>query len=309
MISSTSSVYLALALTWGASFLLMKIAVEGFSPAQVALGRILIGAATLAVVMLASRRRWPRDGRLWAHMTVVACFLCVVPFLLFALAAAQLPSGLSAILNSTTPIWTALGTSIAIRNVRLTSGQIVGMLLGFAGVAVIMGAWQILTDESFLASVPAQLACLAATASYGVAFTWLQRFVLGRHSADPVALAAVQLVAAAAISVVVAPFIALTSPDPTLGSGLSLVTLGVLGTGFAYIWNTRVVTAWGSLAAATVTYLTPVVGVALGVWLLGERFSWHEPVGGVIVVASVMLVQRRFDPLFARYGPASTTRP
>ncbi|WP_231637109.1 DMT family transporter [Microbacterium sp. No. 7] len=302
--AATLAAYLALALVWGSSFLLMKVALGAFTPAQVALGRILIGAATLTALMLVTRRAWPRERRLWAHLTVVAGLLCVVPFLLFAWAGMFLPSGLSAILNATTPIWTAIATTVAVRGARLTAWQALGVALGVAGVALTMGVWRVVTDPVFLSSLPAQAACLAATASYGLAFAWMQRFVTGRHRHDPLAVASVQLVAAAGIAVVLVPFVAVTPVVLDAVPVLSLLALGVLGTGLAYVWNTRVIVAWGSLAAATVTYLTPLVGVVLGAVLLNERLGWHEPAGAVVVVLSVMLVQRRFDPVLARFRSA-----
>ncbi|KJL33402.1 DMT family transporter [Microbacterium azadirachtae] len=295
----TASAYLALALTWGSSFLLMKVSLDSFSPAQIAIGRILIGALTLGALMALTRRRWPRERRIWGHMTVVAVFLCVLPFLLFAWAETLLPSGIAAVINATTPIWTAIATALTVRGARLHPGQVVGVLLGLCGVALAMGAWQVVSDPAFLASFPAQLACLGATASYGIAFTWMQRFVAGRHHHDALSIAAVQLTAAAAIGLLLAPFLAL---DPIRGGFapapvLALTTLGMLGTGLAYIWNTRVLSAWGAIAAASVTYLTPLVGIALGVILLAEPLTWYEPVGALVIILSVLLVQRRFDGL------------
>lgn len=296
----TAAAYLALALTWGSSFLLMKVSLDGFDPAQIAIGRILIGAVTLTSLMLITRRRWPRARRIWGHMAVVGIFLCVIPFLLFAWAETLLPSGIAAVINATTPIWTAIATAATVRGSRLSASQIGGVVLGFLGVALAMGAWQVIADPAFLASLPAQLACLAATASYGIAFTWMQRFVAGRHDHDAVTIAAVQLVTAAAIGIVLAPFLALSPIGSAPGPVLALLALGVLGTGLAYIWNTRVLAAWGAIAAASVTYLTPLVGIALGVALLGEPLTWYEPVGAAVIVLSVLLVQRRFDGLAAR---------
>ncbi|MFB7844270.1 DMT family transporter [Microbacterium sp. NPDC056052] len=300
----TASAYLALALTWGSSFLLMKVSLDSFTPAQIATGRILIGALTLGALMTFTRRSWPREPRIWGHMTVVAVFLCVAPFLLFAWAETLLPSGIAAVINATTPIWTAIATALTVRGVALHPGQIAGVVLGFCGVALAMGAWQVVSDPAFLASVPAQLACLGATASYGIAFTWMQRFVTGRHCHDALSIAAVQLTAAAAVGILLAPFLALEpirgglAPAPTL----ALATLGVLGTGLAYIWNTRVLSAWGAVAAASVTYLTPLVGIALGVILLAEPLTWYEPAGALMIILSVLLVQRRFDGLLLVRG-------
>lgn len=226
------------------------------------------------------------------HLCVVAVFLCVIPFLLFAWAQTVLSSGLGAILNATTPIWTGIAAAILIRGTRLTAGQLVGIGLGAVGVAIVIGDGPLLAEPPFLASLPAQLACLGATASYGLAYAWMQRFVNGRYSHDPVAIAAVQMTAAA-LTIPLSPFLAAAPIGSDWPPVLALAALGALGTGFAYVWNTRIVADWGPLAASTVTYLTPLVGVVLGVLVLAERVSWHEPVGALVIVVSVLLVQCR----------------
>lgn len=100
--------YVALALAGGASFLFIKIGLEGLSPAQVVLGRLLAGAVALGAVTAWTRHRLPREAVVWAHLAVVAVLLCVVPFLLFAWAEVQISSGLASIYNATTPLMTAL---------------------------------------------------------------------------------------------------------------------------------------------------------------------------------------------------------
>ncbi|TNM58373.1 DMT family transporter [Streptomyces sp. NP160] len=293
--------YAALALTWGSSFLLIKVALGGFTVGGVAVGRIVLGAAALAVLVVVSRTRWPRERWLWGHLAVVGVLLCLAPFLLFSWAGEHLPSGLSAILNATTPIWTALAVTAAVRSERLTRGQGAGVALGVVGVAVVMGLWRVVGDASFAASVPAQLACLGATACYGAGFAWMRRFVTGRHGHGALAVAAGQVGSAAVLGLLLSPVLVpqlVAGGGPLGGVGvapvLALVGLGVLGTGVAYVWSTFVLVEWGSLAASSVTYLTPVVGVLAGVLVLGERITWNEPVGALVVVVSVLLVQRRW---------------
>jgi drug/metabolite transporter (DMT)-like permease len=282
----------ALSLVWGGSFLFMKVALDAFQPAQVALGRIILGALTLAAIMAFTRRRWPRERRVWLHMIVVALFFCVVPFVLFAWAAQSLPSGLSAILNATTPLWTMLIAVVVLPSERMTTRRTVGVLIGAVGVAVVMGLWDVVSSPEFAASVPAQLACLGATASYGVALGWMRRFITGSHRHDSVTIAATQMAVAGGLALALVPLLALTpvawSPAPVA----ALLALGCLGTGIAYVWNTRVVSEWGAVGASTVTYVIPVVGVALGILVLGERFSPNQLVGAVIVICGVLLVQR-----------------
>lgn len=284
--------FAALSLIWGASFLFMKVAVDGFQPAQVALGRILLGALTLVAIMTLTRRRWPRERRLWGHMVVIGLFFCVIPFLLFAWAAQTLPSGLSAILNATTPLWTVLVAVVALPSERLTGMRMIGVLLGAIGVAVVMGAGELFSSPEFLASVPAQLACLGATLSYGIALGWMRRFVTGTHAHDSVTIASTQMAAAGLIALVLLPFIALGPIAWSLAPAASLLALGALGTGVVYVWNTMVVSEWGAVGAASVTYVIPLVGVTLGILVLGEALTLNEVIGAVIVIAGVILVQR-----------------
>ena len=109
---------------------------------------------------------------------------------------------------------------------------------------------------------------------------------------------------AAAIMALLTPVLVLTPVrlDPWIVG--SIVLLGCLGTGVAYIWNQNALRAWGPTRASTVTYITPVVGVALGILVLGESLSWNEPVGAVIVFLGILLAQDRLRRR-ARHGAAA----
>ncbi|QCB93050.1 DMT family transporter [Cellulomonas shaoxiangyii] len=287
----TVLLYLCAALVWGSSFLFMKVALEGLAPAQVALGRLLLGALTLAAVMTVLRRRWPRDRRTWGHLAVLGVLLCVVPFQLFAWAGQYLASGLSSILNATTPLMTSLAVVLVLPAERLTRRQGLGLAVGALGVVAIVGPWTYLGQGSIAAPLPAVLACLGATACYGLGMTYMRRFVTPLRL-PPETVAAGQIAVAALIVLALAPAVARGPVTLTWPVVLSMVGLGALGTGMAYVWNTRVVDAWGAQRASTVTYLTPVVGVLLGILVLDERLHWYEPVGGVLVVLGILVAQR-----------------
>lgn len=282
--------FLLLALTWGASFLFVAIALEGLSPAQVVLGRLVTGAVALAAICLIGRHRLPPFGRVWAHLFVVSLLLCVIPFLLFAWAQQDISSGLASIYNATTPLMTMLISLIALRTERPTRDRTVGIAVGFLGVLIVLGPWNGLGGGTALA----QLACLGATASYGAAFVYLRRFVspLGL-AAIPVAT--VQVGLGAVVMLALAPAIAMTPVSLSLPVVLAVLALGALGTGLAYVWNTSIVGAWGATNASTVTYLTPVVGVVLGVIVLAEQISWNEPVGAAVVVLGIAITQGRLQ--------------
>src|SRR3954468_1161386 len=123
--------FAALAATWGASFLFIKVGLEGLTPGQVVWGRLVLGALALLVISAATRTRLPRDPRVWGHLLVVALLLCVLPFSLFAWAELRVSSSLASILNATTPLQTMLVALVALPQERLTRERAVGLALGF----------------------------------------------------------------------------------------------------------------------------------------------------------------------------------
>ena len=289
-----------LALVWGASFLFIKIGLEGLSPPQVVLGRLLTGAAALLVVSLARHQRPPREPVVRVHLAVVSVLLCVAPFLLFAWAEQHVASGLASIYNATTPLMTTLIALLALPSERPTRTTLSGLLTGFAGVVVVLGPWRGLTGGDGLG----QAACLAATLCYGVAFVYLRRFVSPRGLAA-IPVATVQVGLGAVIMLVLAPFTATAPVHLSWRVAGSVAALGVLGTGLAYVWNTNVVSSWGATNASAVTYLTPVVGVVLGIVVLGEGLSWNEPLGALIVIAGIAVSQGRLKALRHRRASAA----
>ncbi len=274
---------------WGSSFLFMKVALGGVSPAQVAWTRLVLGGLTLGLFVLARRERLPRRLRVWGHMVVLAVSFCVIPFLLFSWAQQHVTSGLASIYNATTPIMTAIMAWAVFRVEKLKPVQIAGILVGIAGVMVIIAPWQGL---DLAQSLIAQLAILGATACYGFSLAYMRRFT-SDTGMSALVFSFLNIGIAAVIMLLLTPLIALTPVSLDVWIVLSLVLLGCLGTGVAYIWNQNVLRAWGPTRASTVTYITPVVGVVLGVVILGEHLSWNEPVGAVVVFLGILLAQDR----------------
>jgi drug/metabolite transporter (DMT)-like permease len=285
---ATAALFAALALTWGSSFLFIKVGLEGLTAAQVVWARLVLGAGALLAMTAVTRAPLPKDPRLWGHLAVVALLLCVLPFSLFAWAELRVPSGVASILNATTPLQTMLVALVALPEERLTRERTLGLLLGFAGVLTVLGVWRGVGGGS----LAGQAACLAATASYGVAFVYLRRFVAGR-GLPALTVATVQVGLGATALLAATPWVARPAPHLTQRVVVSMVLLGVAGTGLAYVWNTAIVTRWGATNASTVTYLTPLVGVVLGVLVLGERATWNQPVGALVVIGGVLVAQGR----------------
>lgn len=276
-------------LVWGASFLFIAIALTGMTFVQVAAGRALLGAVTLGLIVLVTRDRLPAWGRIYGHLAVVGLTFCVLPYLLFAWAQQSVASGLASVYNATTPIMTAIIAALVLRVERLTRAQVLGIAIGIVGVVVIIGPWRGIELGGDL--LP-QLAMLGATACYGFSLSYMRRY-LTDTGVSAVAFTFVYIGVAALVLLTITPIV---SPEPLrleLGVIIAIVLLGALGTGFAYVWNQNVVRAWGATRASTVTYITPVVGVVLGIVVLGEVLVWNEPVGAALVIVGVLLAQRR----------------
>lgn len=280
--------FIALGITWGSSFLFIKWGLLSLSPIGVAFGRATIGAVTLLVISAGTRSALPREAAHWAHIAVVAFLLNAFPSFLFAYAEQEVTSVMAGMLNATTPLMTVLVISVGYREQRITRDQLLGVLLGFVGIALVTGVFTGLGGNSWRGVA----ALLVATLCYGLSFPYSKRHVtsLG-YSAVTLATAQVSISA-----VILLPFALLGGirvAPWTPSSLLGMLALGALGTGLAYVWNFRNVQLAGSTVASTVTYITPLVATALGIALLDEPFHLPQVLGGVLVLLSAALVQQR----------------
>jgi len=291
MTASTKSwlpAFIICAVSWGSSFLFIHVALESFTPSEVALGRVAVGALVLGAMLLVMRQR-PRFTRKGlGSIALVALALSVVPFVLIPLAQQHITSILASLLNATTPLWTALFVALMIPHEKATRLQVVGLVIGAFGIAVLLGAWNV--DEIPVAGA---LLMLAATACYGVGGV-LSRMFLSSVKATPTGLSAAQMAMSAVMLAPVAFVSGGGDTAPVHGSAVwALLALGVFGTSFAYALFYRVVRAAGATTAASVTYVVPIIATFLGIVVLSEELTWYEPVGAVVVLAGVWLAQRK----------------
>jgi drug/metabolite transporter (DMT)-like permease len=277
-----------LALIWGSAFLWIKLADRGFSPVEVTLTRLALGAAVLFAIVRLRREAIPRSGRLWGHIAVAALFANAVPYLLFAVAEQHVDSSTAGIINATTPLWTVV-LALAVRHQKnMTSWQAAGVIVGFAGAVLIFTPWR---TASGLVSAGG-LECLAASVSYAISYIYMDRF-LARRGIGPVVLSACQLLLASVQLAIVLALAGAPTPHVTAENVAALVILGVVGTGFAYVLNYQIITSEGATVASTVTYLLPVVAIVLGVLVLSETITVTTVAGIALVLAGVALTRRQ----------------
>lgn len=273
---------LLLACIWGMSFLFIKVSLEGMAPTQLVLARIALGMTALLAIVAVRGDRLPREPAVWGHLAVLGLLANLIPFSGFAWGEQHIASGLAGIYNASTPLFTLLVAMAALPEERPTRDRTVGLVLGFLGVLVVLAPWRGVGSGA----LAGQLACLVAAACYGVAITYTRKYLSPRGYA-PLVLAAAQLMCATATLAVLVPLWATGPVRLAPRVVASILALGAFGTGIAYLLFYRLIAEVGATAASTVTYLAPLVAVAVGVAVLGETVAWNDFVGAGVVLLGV----------------------
>ena len=279
-----------LALIWGAAFLFIGLAVREVPPLTYVWARLTIAAVALWLFL-----RWqgepmklPRSA--WGAIALLALLNNVVPFILFGWGQTQIASGLAAILNATTPIWGVVVAHWYTRDERLTGAKLFGVIVGFAGVAVMIGPDFLVSLDG---SIVAQLACLSAALCYAIAGVWARRFkALG---VPPASVASGQLTAGALVMLPVAlvvdqPWL---KPLPSLTAAGSIVALALVCTAFAYVLYFRLIDSAGATNALLVTLLVPPIAILLGGLVLGEVLDSRHFAGLVLIALGLAAIDGR----------------
>ena len=279
---------LLLSAIWGASFLLISLTVQSFPPTWVALIRVTFGSAFLWSVLLAKRRTLP-PRRLIVWLLLVALFNNAIPFVFFAIGERTVPSSIAAILNATTPIWAVL-LSLSFMKQKFEGRTILGVLLGFFGVILVVYSHG--ADTSAVRSVHSYtigiLFIALASAGYAVATVIAKAKLAGL---DPIGLATTQLSLA---GLMVLP-VALLGPHPVhvqTKSILAGITLGIAGSGLAYLLYYSLLDRISSTRVVSVTYLLPIWGLFWGA-IAHEHIAAPAYIGVAIVISGLYLLNRK----------------
>jgi drug/metabolite transporter (DMT)-like permease len=277
----------ALALLWGSSFLWIKIGLRGFSPVQLVLIRLALGFAILLPIVLAKGLRFPRKPAIWGHLVVAALVANAIPYLLFGIGEQTIGSNVAGLINATTPLWTVVVAFVAGTGRTVTLTRALGLGLGFVGTVLIFSPWESATELVSWGG----LACLAAAASYGVSYVYMGKYLTGQ-GIPALVLSTSQLFAASMLLALAVPVAGMQPITWRADAVLSVVVLGVLGTGVAYVLNYRLIADEGPATASITTYLLPVVAVALGYLVLAEPVTVLMMLGITLVLLGVFLAQR-----------------
>jgi drug/metabolite transporter (DMT)-like permease len=273
--------FAAVSIVWGTPYLFIKVAVDdGVSPAFLSFFRVALAALVMLPI---AWRRGALDGlrERWRAITAFAIFEIVLPFPLIAFGEKEVSSSLAAILIASLPLTIAL---IAIRvdqEERVYGARLAGLFVGLAGVVVLLG----IDVSGSAAELIGALAILGATVGYAVGPMIIKRSLADRDAIGPMA------VSLAIAAVLLAPAAALTAPSevPAGDTVASMVVLGLLCTAVAFVLWFSLIAEIGPSRASVITYVNPVVAVALGVAILGESVSASAVAGLLLILAGSWL--------------------
>jgi len=275
-----------LALCWGSSFMFVKTALAGFTPIGIAVTRICLAAMLLVVVARLYGHTLPRHARDWGLLAAAGIVGSAIPFSLISWGQQFIPSAMAAILMSFTPLATIALAHVMTGDERLSAVKVLGVLVGIAGVFLLVGAP---TVETGPMSVAGKLAILAAAFGYA-----LSSLLLRKASHLPTLVSAGGHMVSAALTVSLFALL-LGQPltrDPGAREILSVVILGVFPSALAAIVLVMLLRRVGATFVALNNYLVPVVGTLLGVLLLGEPAGAGLFAGMMLILAGVLITQQ-----------------
>jgi drug/metabolite transporter (DMT)-like permease len=276
---------LALSLVWGSSFMFIRVADRQVAPSSLILGRL--GLATLALLvavpaLVGRRAAWAGTRAHWPALVVVGLLNAAVPFWLLAWGETRIDSGLASIIQASVPIFNALVAFGFFRDERVTGRRLLGVAIGFVGVAVLVGAQP-------HAKLLGALAVVATALCYAVGGLLAKRYL---ETAGP-HVTSLGTTAVAAVAVLPAGIVQAPQQVPGWKALGSIAVLGVVCTAFAYLLFFTIIVRAGAGYAALVTYLIPPVALAYGAIFLGERVGGSAVLGLVLILAGVALGTRR----------------
>ena len=297
------AILVALALIWGGAFFFISVAVHAVQPLTYVWLRLSIAAAGLWLFLWWKGERIALPRSVWGSILVLAVLNNALPFALFGWGQTHIASGLASILNATTPIWGVVVAHLFTRDERMTPRKVLGVGLGFGGVAMMIGP-SLLSNLG--SSALAQLACVTASLSYALAAVWARRF--RRMGLPPLTVTTGQLTVGALVMLPVAFAVDLPWQHalPSVGAWAAIGALALLCTAFAYVLYFRLIDTAGATNALLVTLLVPPTAILLGALFLNEALAPQDFLGlGLIALGLAAIDGRLISALRPRLRQAA----
>ena len=288
---------IVLSLLWGGSFFFNGILVKTLPPFTIVTGRVLLAAIALNLIVRAMGHAMPRDRQSWIAFFGMGLLNNMIPFCLIVWGQTHIASGLASILNATTPLFAVIVAHVLTADEKLTANRLFGVIVGFAGVAYMIG-FDALKDLG--SNVFAQLAVLGAAFSYSLAGIWGRRF--RRMGLAPLIPAAGQVTASTVLMLPIALIVdqPWTLALPSAETWLALSGLAILSTAVAYVLFFRILATAGATNLMLVTFLIPVSAILLGAAALGEQLQLKHLIGMALIAVGLAAIDGRLVSLGKR---------
>ncbi|MEM9775191.1 MAG: DMT family transporter [Chloroflexota bacterium] len=282
-----------LSILWGGSFFFVGVAVRGLPPFTIVAMRVTIAAVVLWLIAPLMGHRMPFSAKAWLAFLGMGFLNNAIPFSLIVWGQTHIASGLASILNATTPFFTVLVAHFFLSDERLSGRRLIGVIIGIAGVAIMIGLQALEGLGGGNVALLAQLAIVAATLSYAFSGVYGRRF--SGMGIAPVVVATGQLTAAAVMLIPIALLVdqPWNLPSPSLNVWWSIIGLAVFSTSLAYIIYFRILAVAGATNLLLVTLLIPVSAVLLGFTVLGERLEPRHFVGMALLAIGLIIIDGR----------------
>ncbi len=286
-----------LSILWGGAFFLIEIGLRSYPPNTLVFMRLALAVPPMWIVMWLSGDRMPADLKSWSMLMGVGVLNCALPFILFFWGQQYLDSGYASILNATTPLWGVVTAHFMTHDERATPARIIGVLVGLAGIIIMVGpdAAKGLSNNLF-----AQLACIISTLFYSFAAIFGRR--LSQTSMTPMVVATGQTLMAALFMLPVVLIIdqPWNMGMPSLSATLAGATLALFSTALAYIIYFRLIDRSGASNAQLVAFIMPVLAIILGVAFLGEHLKTGQILGAALIALGLAILDGRLVSRFQK---------
>ena len=280
-------IFILLGAIWSSSFMWIKIAVDEIGPMTLVAFRVLFGLLFGVAVIFIQRTQMPRSLKEWSPLWILGITNVAIPFFLISWGEQSIDSAVAAILDATVPLFTILIAHYLLHDDKMTVPKVLGLLIGFAGVVILMSKD---IGES-LGSVLGQLAVVLACAFYAGSSVYARKTT---ENTPGILRSAGPLVSATAVMWLATFLVESPVEIPQAGiTWIALLFLGILGSGVAFVMVYYLIHEIGPTRTSMVTYLFPLGGVLLGVVFLNEELSWQVFVGGVLVILSLAVANMR----------------
>ncbi len=280
----------AMSLLWGSAFLLIEIGLRSFAPNTLVFLRMAIAAPVMVLALMVLKERLPTDWASWRRLFVLGALNAALPFILFFWGQQYLESGYASVLNATTPLWGVLVAHFLTDDEKATPLRIIGVLLGMAGIILMIGP-QAMSGLS--QSLLAQLACIASTFFYSFAAIYGRK--LGKEAMTPMAVATGQVITAAIIMlpVMLAFDRPWEQPLPAIDGMIAAVALGIPVTAVPYLLYFKTIDRAGASNATLVAFIMPVVAILLGIGFLDEMLTAGQIAGTALIALGLLAIDGR----------------